>query len=215
MATGGPANSDSNREPDRAVVLLGPAADAPSDFEDALGPSGTLFEVVRHPLLAAADLVRLERDVRLSGSSSRTTLWVVGREIDDLGELFQSVRTHLPRVSVRVLVQGERLTVFEGAIEPARAPEVPPAPRADARGPSRRPTLRYTGDADGPDGTMPASASTDLPATRPDAGTAEYARVEHDEDPPGPSGSAPTPEELEMLLSMFDEDPLGGKGGRS
>ena len=84
MPTGGPFHSDSNSEPDRAVVLLGPDAEVPSDFEDVLDSPGTLFEVVRHPLLAFADLVRLERDVRRSGYSSRTAFWVVGREIDDL-----------------------------------------------------------------------------------------------------------------------------------
>ena len=77
MPTGGPFHSDSNSEPDRAVVLLGPDAEVPSDFEDVLDSPGTLFEVVRHPLLAFADLVRLERDVRRSGSSSRTAFCVV------------------------------------------------------------------------------------------------------------------------------------------
>lgn len=205
MPNAGPFHTDSNDEPDRAVVLLGPDSEVPGDFEEALDSPGTLFEVVRHPLLAAAELVRLERDVRRSGSSSRTTFWVVGREIDDLEHFFQRLRAYLPRVSARVLVQRERLTVFDGVPEPAVQTEGPAWPEPERAPTGRRPTLRYTGDAlepaGMPEGPSPTRSTDD--AAAPDDGP----RHEHDEDPPGPSGSAVTREEIEMLLSMFDDEP--------
>jgi hypothetical protein len=210
VATGGPFPSDSNAEPDRAVVLLGPDAEAPDGFDGVLDASRTLFEVVRHPLLAAAELVRLERDVRQSGSASRTTLWVVDRDIADLGDLFQMMRTSLPRVPARILVQGERLTVIEGASDAAKpsdgAARSGPAP---APSPDRRPLrLRHADDRFNPTAASPGPTATEPPANRADAtGDPREEREEHEEDPPGPSGSAPTPEEIEMLLSMFDDEP--------
>jgi hypothetical protein len=212
VATGGPFHTDSNCEPDRAVVLLGPDAEVPDGFDEALDASGTLFEVVRHPLLAAAELVRLERDVRQSGSASRTTFWVVGRDIDDLEDLLQTVRASLPRVSARIFVQGARLTIFDG--EPV-TPK--PSDGSDRAGPttvpfSDRRRLRLSRDpldaADAP--TAPTVSAP--PASQMDADGDP--RGEHDEDPPGPSGSAPTPEEIEMLLSMFDDEPPHEPGGR-
>jgi hypothetical protein len=218
---GGPSLADHLREHERVVVLLGPDAEIPSLLIDDLDRSDALYEVVRHPLLAVAELVRLELDARRSGSGAGTTLLVAEREIEDLGPMFGVVESRLPRVAARVQTGGHIVSVFEGLREEGRREEgrreegrrVEARPTAPARHgpdaepvrhaapPARTPALRFVADDDD---------ARPVPSSDP----AGDDREAHDDEPPPPSGSAPTREELDMLLSMLDDPMPDREGGR-
>ncbi len=231
MPDGGPSLADHLREHERVVVLLGPDAEIPSLLIDDLDRSDALYEVVRHPLLAVAELVRLELDARRSGSGAGTTLLVAEREIEDLGPMFGVVESRLPRVAARVQTGGHIVSVFEGLREEGLREEglreegrreegrreegrrVEARPTAPARHgpdaepvrhaapPARTPALRFVADDDD---------ARPVPSSDP----AGDDREAHDDEPPPPSGSAPTREELDMLLSMLDDPMPDREGGR-
>ncbi len=231
MPDGGPSLADHLREHERVVVLLGPDAEIPSLLIDDLDRSDALYEVVRHPLLAVAELVRLELDARRSGSGAGTTLLVAEREIEDLGPMFGVVESRLPRVAARVQTGGHIVSVFEGLREEGLREEGlreegrrEEGRREEGRREEARPTApaRHGPDAEpvrhaAPRARAPALrfvADDDDARPVPSSDPAGDDREAHDDEPPPPSGSAPTREELDMLLSMLDDPMPDREGGR-
>jgi hypothetical protein len=159
--------------------------------------SGTRCEIVDHPLMAVASLSVIERE---GDAHERAALVVAERQIDDLDGLFSVIRTRLQRMSVWVFEADFAIEIQRGHV-----PEVPEAtprtspPRAAGSTP---PTLRITHTVEPPPEDPAPGSSAQL-----DGGARVDGRLdEHPEDPPGPSGNAVTPEELEMLLDLFEGD---------
>jgi hypothetical protein len=131
---------------------------------------------------------------------------VADREIDDLAPLFAAMRTHLPQLAIWVFEGDIAIEIQRGQLD-ARPAQLEARPaQLDAR-PAQldaRPALRIA-PAPPPEPTRATSAVA--------AGEHEAVSGSGDEDPPGPSGNTVTPEELEMLLDLFDGN--GSNDGRS
>jgi hypothetical protein len=198
MAPPTPRPADALRQHTRAVVLTAPGGDISPIMLDQIRDSTVPFELIGHPLVAMAELARLEREVSPEGDPERTALVVCERDdFDDLNGLFDAVRSRLPRVSIWVFAGGLSVEVQRGRPpEPLAHADVRtrPAPSADA--PAARPIAR----------PAPALRITDAPLPPSEADS----DVETDAaGAPLKSGGPVTPEELEMLLDLF-EPPSGG-----
>ena len=108
-----PKPVDALRQHTRAVMLISADGDASSALLDAIRDSEVPCELIGHPVVAMAELVRLERDNR--EGHDRTALFVADDErIDQLSSLFQAVRTRLPQVAIWVIA-GEFAVLTTGA----------------------------------------------------------------------------------------------------
>lgn len=198
MPVPAPKPADALRLHTRAVLLVSADGDASSALLDAIRDSEVPCELIGHPVVAMAELVRLERDNR--DGRERTALFVADDErIDQLSSLFQAVRLRLPQVAIWVIageyaVQVQRATVIEHkpassqpSFEPSHATASRPAPQ-----------LRIVEHREEP-APPPAAA------------------LEHDDsgdgraDPNAPHSTALTAEELDMLLGWNDDDRRGGQ----
>ena len=201
-----PRPLDALRQLPRAAILTAEGCQLSDALRGLVVRSGTRCEVVDHPLLAMAALTEIERE---GDARERGALVVAERQIDDLDGLFAAIRARLQRMSIWVFEADIAIEVQRGQV----AEPVEPAPRS----PSARivgstaPTLRITRSTEPP----PPPTST-----APGAGilvdsVAGVANGEPAEDPPGPSGNTVTPEELEMLLDLFEGDraPRRDEGG--
>lgn len=207
MALPAPKPVDALRQHTRAVVLISAQGDAAPTLLDAIRDSEVPCQLIGHPLVAMAELIRLEQDNR-QGSAERTALIVADDErIDQLDSLFHAVRVRLPRVAIWVIagdfaVQVQRASASEssapsgGAREPSGGAR---EPSGGAREPLRTnrsaPQLRIVDHSD-----EPAPLTTDV--------------VEIDDDLPSTEvekrhSTALTAEELDMLLGWEDGDPDG------
>lgn len=110
-----PKPVDALRQHTRAVVLISADGEASPSLLDAIRDSEIPCELIGHPVVAMAELVRLEKDNRLH--AERTALFVADDErIEQLSPLFASVRARLPQVAIWVIagefaVQVQRATV--------------------------------------------------------------------------------------------------------
>ena len=106
-----------------------------------LDQPSTQTVTVAHPLLAAAELARLERERQASLSNGsdedededRIVLVVVNRESwRDLSPLFRMVRLQMPRVSIWVCTERVAIEVYAGNeyYSPTEGEEVAPVPPA-------------------------------------------------------------------------------------
>lgn len=198
MAPPTPRPADALRQHTRAVVLTAPGGDISPILLEQIRDSTVPFELIGHPLVAMAELARLEREVSPEGEPERTALVVCERDdFDDLNGLFDAVRSRLPRVSIWVFAGGLAVEVQRGRPpEPLAHADVrarpAPMPEASTSRTTTRPTpaLRIT-DAPLPPSADDSDADPDSPGT------------------PLKSGGPVTPEELEMLLDLF-EPPGGG-----
>ena len=195
-----PKPVDALRQHTRAVVLVSADGDASSTLLDAIRDSEIPCELIGHPLVAMAELVRLEQDNRLG--SERTALFVADDErIEQLSTLFQAVRNRLPHVAIWVIA-GDLAVLVQRAVAPETAQPVRPAGKT-------APQLRIVDAA--PDrviGPRPAGRATkDIKsietAAQTDASDESDARI----DPNAAHSTAITAEELDMLLGFGDEDP--------
>ena len=200
-----PKPVDALRQHTRAVLLISADGDASPALLDAIRDSEVPCELIGHPVVAMAELVRLERDNR--EGRDRTALFVADHDrIDQLSSLFQAVRTRLPQVAIWVIagefaVQVQRATVVEakpthgsapgGSTEPSSLS----SPFAHAR---PAPQLRIVEHAEQPE---PAALP---PVVDDDSGDGRA-------DPNAPHSTALTAEELDMLLGWNDDDRRGGK----
>jgi hypothetical protein len=187
------------------VVLTGRGGAVSRALQQTIDASGARCEILGHPLLALAELIHIERFPR-EADAPRPTLVVADREIDDLAPLFAAVRTHLPQLAIWVFEGDIAIEIQRGQLD-ARPAQLDARPaQLDARPAQQdaRPALRIA-PAPPPEPTRATSAVT--------AGEHEAVSGSGDEDPPGPSGNTVTPEELEMLLDLFDEN--GSNDGRS
>lgn len=208
-----PSLADALRPFTRAVVLTAPGGGVSTQVMGAIADSGVPSELIGHPLVAMAELTRLERDAMAGGGSERTVLVVADRDqgdsmsafdqVDDLKPLFEVVRERLSRVAIFVFADGLPIEICKG-----RAPEAPRVEHADPIAAARRgaspaaPKLRIT-DAPLEPSSSQALADDGEPDDQPQSETA--------------ADEAVTRAELEMLLERF-EDPGhrdGGPGGKN
>lgn len=200
MALPAPKPVDALRQHTRAVVLISAEGDAAPTLLDAIRDSEVPCQLIGHPLVAMAELIRLEQDNR-QGSAERTALIVADDErIDQLDSLFHAVRVRLPRVAIWVIagdfaVQVQRATAGESAAPSGGARESSGGAREPLRTNRRAPQLRIVDHSD-----EPAPLTTDV--------------VEIDDDLPSTEvekrhSTALTAEELDMLLGWEDGDPDG------
>jgi hypothetical protein len=155
---------------------------------DAIRDSGIPCELIGHPLIAMAELVRLESSSPAEDDATeRTALVVADRDrLEDLSALFRAVRLRIPQVSIWVVASDDI------AIEVQRARFPEPAPSAET-----------------PHSRAPATGSTG-PRLRIVQETTEV-------KPPakrGTSDESVTPEEIEMLLGLSDEQQRDRDGDR-
>ena len=195
-----PTPVDALRQHSRAVVLTGRGGAVSRALQQTIDASEARCEILGHPLLALAELIHIERSPR-EADAPRPTLVVADREIDDLAPLFAAVRTHLPQLAIWVFEGDIAIEIQRGQLDARPA-------QLEAR-PAQQET-RHT----------PALRIAPAPPPEPTRATSAVAAGEHeavsgsgDEDPPGPSGNTVTPEELEMLLDLFDGN--GSNDGRS
>ena len=153
--------------------------------------------------MAVAALTVIERE---GDASERPALVLAERQIDDLDGLFAVVRTRLRRVSVWVFEADIAIEIQRGQVQ--EAPDSPPRaapPRASGITP---PQLRIARTAEPPaHATTLGHGSAAVVDGVQGGGAFGEEQLDGDaEDPPGPSGNAVTPEELEMLLDLFEGD---------
>ncbi len=224
-----PKPVDALRQHTRAVVLISAQGDASPLLLDAIRDSEVPCELIGHPLVAMAELVRLEQDNH-HGAHERTALVVADDErIDQLDSLFHAVRVRLPRVAIWV-VAGEFAVQVQRASQPTSdgKPETnshAPVGRSPAAGSTgaHRPASTHQFPRSVPplriaDGSIDLD-ETPLRAVEPasDAPPREKPPVE-DDDPEPPStdrkSTALTAAELDMLLGWDDEETQPKDGGR-
>ena len=198
-----PKPVDALRQHTRAVVLVSADGDTSSSLLDAIRDSEIPCELIGHPVVAMAELVRLEQDNRRG--EERTALFVADDErIEQLSGLFQAVRNRLPHVAIWVIAGELAVQVQRASASEAARPERP-APRS-------APHLRIV-EPTGPE--EPQASQAIEPKPRP---AARAPLVEEDEsdariDPNAAHSTAITAEELDMLLGFGDEEATDGKPG--
>ena len=231
-----PKPVDALRQHTRAVVLISADGEASPALLDAIRDSEIPCELIGHPVIAMAELVRLEKDNR--HYTERTALFVADDErIEQLSSLFASVRARLPQVAIWVIagefaVQVQRATVQDlGASPTSPTPSAPPAGLAPS--PRTRshsgPVLRIVDHADEPmDATNAHATTVTAVPDRTDPlrtdhaievkSTESAARATRGENPELDGGDPPsdpdgethstklTAEELDMLLGWDEQD---------
>ena len=192
-----PKPVDALRQHTRAVLLISADGDASSALLDAIRDSEVPCELIGHPVVAMAELVRLERDNR--SGEERTALFVADDDrIDQLSSLFQAVRLRLPQVAIWVIA-GEYAVQVQRAAAIEQKP-IPSGPSFDMPlhgSPRAAPQLRIVEHREEP--AQPAPVGLD-----DDSGDGRA-------DPNAPHSTALTAEELDMLLGWNDDDRRGGK----
>ena len=181
-----PKPVDALRQHTRAVVLTSADGSVSPLLLDAIQDSGIACELIGHPLVAMAELVRLEqhseqRSPSGSDGGESTALVIADQErLEDLSTLFDSVMLRLPQVSIWIIAGDIAIEVQRG-----RPPETSATPT-----PSGTPRLRIAGE----------------PASEPKPPVARAAS----------SDESVTAAELEMLLDFNEEDHRRGDrdGGR-
>lgn len=200
-----PKPVDALRQHTRAVVLISANGDASPALLDAIRDSEIPCELIGHPVVAMAELVRLEHGSR--DGSERTALFVADDErIEQLASLFQSVRARLPQVGIWVIagdfaVQVQRAIAIE---QPVAVGTGHAHDGATTRAPHRSaPQLRIV------DHSRDAEPVPSTPAPANGADDESDAR----QDPDAPHSTAISAEELDMLLGWGDEPSDGTPGG--
>ena len=219
-----PKPVDALRQHTRAVVLISADGDASPALLDSIRDSEVPCELIGHPVVAMAELVRLEHGDRRR--EERTALFVADDErIEQLASLFQAVRMRLPQVAIWVIagdlaVQVQRATVVDAAAESrfgstgASSNGISGPASSDARTAPRpgTPKLRIVEhDAD----AEAETAADDQHRDQLDNADADARDPEPDEIASASRATSLTAEELDMLLGWEDGDdtapaPKGG-----
>jgi hypothetical protein len=220
----------------RQCVILTRGDDVPAAFVTSLRAHGIDTLSVGHPLLAFAELLRLERGHRKPSGwglpeVSRTALIVANRDHwEKLDQLLDAVRGQLPQVAVWVTASNLLLEVRD-VPRGDDLPAFPESPQLRLAGEEASTSLREPASltpteapTEGPT-QSPKEAVDPLHPSRPEsppsAGELEPGEVEPGELEPGESepkepssrtpdrsiGSSVTPEEIEMLLRIFPTTP--------
>ena len=223
-----PKPVDALRQHTRAVVLISADGDASPALLDSIRDSEVPCELIGHPVVAMAELVRLEHGDRRR--EERTALFVADDErIEQLASLFQAVRLRLPQVAIWVIagdlaVQVQRATVVDAAAESrfgsagASSNGISGTASNDARTAPRpgTPKLRIVEhDADTESDTEAETATDNQGGNQHDNADADARDPEPDEIASASRATSLTAEELDMLLGWEDGDdtapaPKGG-----
>lgn len=148
-----PKPVDALRQHTRAVVLISAEGDASPALLDAIRDSEVPCELIGHPVVAMAELVRLEHGDRRH--EEHTALFVADDErIEQLATLFQTVRVRLPQVAIWVIAGDLAVQVQRASAAEAGASDRPTAAKSGGwgvgggdndgpeRGPDRMPARR-------------------------------------------------------------------------
>lgn len=216
----------------RAVVLTSAGGSVAGSVLAAIADSSVPCELIGHPLIAMAELTRLERDAMAGGGAERTVLIVADRDqseaatafdqVDDLKPLFEAVRERLSRVSIYVFADGLPIEICRGRVTDAPV-VVEPEVTARRAGIPIPPVLRI---APGSAPAVAATSSASKPAPRNEldraigraketalANADELDNLEDVDDElvseaeraEAAKRESVTREELAMLLDRFDE----------
>jgi hypothetical protein len=198
-----PRPLDALRQHTRAVILTAEGCALSDALRGLAAQSSTPCEIVDDPLMAVAALTVIERE---GDASERPALVLAERQIDDLDGLFAVIRTRLRRVSVWVFEADIAIEIQRGQVQ--EAPDAPPRAASPRTSGITPPQLRIARTAEPPaHATTLGHGSAALVDGVQDGGAFGEEQLDGDaEDPPGPSGNAVTPEELEMLLDLFEGD---------
>ena len=198
-----PRPLDALRQHTRAVILTAEGCALSDALRGLAAQSSTPCEIVDDPLMAVAALTVIERE---GDASERPALVLAERQIDDLDGLFAGIRTRLRRVSVWVFEADIAIEIQRGLVQ--EAPDAPPRAASPRTSGITPPQLRIARTAEPPaHATTLGHGSAALVDGVQDGGAFGEEQLDGDaEDPPGPSGNAVTPEELEMLLDLFEGD---------
>lgn len=198
-----PRPLDALRQHTRAVILTAEGCALSDALRGLAAQSSTPCEIVDDPLMAVAALTVIERE---GDASERPALVLAERQIDDLDGFFAVIRTRLRRVSVWVFEADIAIEIQRGLVQ--EAPDAPPRAASPRTSGITPPQLRIARTAEPPvHATTLGHGSAALVDGVQDGGAFGEEQLDGDaEDPPGPSGNAVTPEELEMLLDLFEGD---------
>jgi hypothetical protein len=191
------------RQHTRAVILTAEGCALSDALRGLAAQSSTPCEIVDDPLMAVAALTVIERE---GDASERPALVLAERQIDDLDGFFAVIRTRLRRASVWVFEADIAIEIQRGQVQ--EAPDAPPRAASPRTSGITPPQLRIARTAEPPvHATTLGHGSAALVDGVQDGGAFGEEQLDGDaEDPPGPSGNAVTPEELEMLLDLFEGD---------
>ena len=138
------------------VLLAAGGEHPPERLMTLLDEPSTQTVTVAHPLLAAAELARLERERQASLSSrsdedeDRIVLVVVNRESwRDLSPLFRMVRLQMPRVSIWVCTERVAIEVYAGNEYYSQQEDAEIAPVPTATTPAQPTKSRLDGSEQG------------------------------------------------------------------
>lgn len=200
-----PKPVDALRQHTRAVVLVSADGDTSSSLLDAIRDSEIPCELIGHPVVAMAELVRLEQDNRRG--EERTALFVADDErIEQLSGLFQAVRNRLPHVAIWVIAGELAVQVQRASAVEAARPERPAQRGA--------PQLRIVEPSAADE--QPASRTVEPKPDAPRRPSVEANEPDESDDRIDPNAShstAITAEELDMLLGFGDDEPTDGRSG--
>ena len=229
-----PKPVDALRQHTRAVVLISADGDASPALLDSIRDSEVPCELIGHPVVAMAELVRLERGDRRR--EERTALFVADDErIEQLASLFQAVRMRLPQVAIWVIagdlaVQVQRATVVDAAAESrfgsagASSNGISGTASNDARTAPRPGTPKLRIVEHDVDDEADAESDTEAETATDNQGGNQHDNADADADARDPEpdeiasasrATSLTAEELDMLLGWEDGDdtapaPKGG-----
>jgi hypothetical protein len=216
-----PKPVDALRQHTRAVVLISADGEASPALLDSIRDSEIPCELIGHPVIAMAELVRLEKDNR--HHAERTALVVADDErIEQLASLFQAVRTRLPQVAIWVIagdlaVQVQRATVQEFQAPPAASPRTSSAPRVGPRAAPRLRIVEAGPDVEESTATAHEASTIEVKASGRDGKAVGHTPADVQTEPPLEDlnhSTKLTAEELDMLLGWDDHDaPERGPSG--
>jgi hypothetical protein len=187
-------------------VILSRGDDLPAGLLPSLRDRGVEVVVTGRPIWSFVELVRLEQSRPRSqwGLPSRSDLALVIAARDrweSLDQLLAAVRRHFPEVPVWVGTEHLILEVSPPAAPSAAPPAAPPA--------AELPPLRLAGLGEGAVRSgNPVETTADRPPPSPPPAATEAPTPEHGEPARrtrSAMDAAVTPEEIDMLLRLFDE----------
>lgn len=166
------------------VLLSAGGEDPPQKLSKLLDQPNTRTVNTAHPLLAAAELTSLNREIRArkawkeTGSEERLILVVAKREDwSDLSALFNMVRMYMPDVSIWVCTGHYAMEIYSGS----------------------NPDNQGDHDDDQPDEDSPGDSPVEPDHSPPDLSPSAT-------EEPTSSSSEMTEEEIRLILELYDSD---------
>ena len=206
LAEHGFNSADGDDVQTHCVLLSAGGEDPPQKLSKLLDQPNTRTVNTAHPLLAAAELTSLNREIRArkawkeSGSEERLILVVAKREDwSDLSALFNMVRMFMPDVSIWVCTGHYAMEIYSGSNS-----ENPPINPDDDNDIDER-----DHDEDEPGDDSPDDSPGDSPVN-PDQSPPDLPPSTAED--PTTSSSEMTEEEIRLILELYDSDDNSANG---